>query len=284
MRLCYRERQICPVGTIPDPTAVVTCKNVYVEGIRQCIAYPPCIKDPCFGITDNCKCDYSKCIFASSAASNIRGCITPTADLFTSVSAEVFKAPPSTCVPSTTGDTKPPTTEPVDKIGAVVNTPDKVSAAIDQLNTDLNIAKTVVDVKTGANLAAEFSVIVVAIAYPEKNTDGSVKMSVLASFLPTGAVVTKVTEDHQRIYCPIIVKLLANVGGFSISDMRNTCTWTKQASVKRQTGSESETFKIDSDASSQSVSSIYGSSAGANHQTISFFLVAVLVIMSLFLF
>jgi len=222
-------------------------------------------------------------LFASSATANIRGCIAATADVFNSFSAEVLKAAPATCVkPPTTGDANPPTTtDPVDKIGEVVNTPTKVSTALEQFNSDLNTAKTTVDSTTGTALAADFTLVILALGYPSTNGDGSVKLSVLATFLPTGVLVTQVTDDHKRIYCPIIVKLLANVGGFKVTDL-GACTWSAQTTVKRTAGSQS--YEISSPANSQSVNNLYGSSSAADHQTISFFLVVVFVIMSLFLF
>jgi hypothetical protein len=267
---------LCGVGTVPDPSGPVTCKAVYAEGTRQCQAFPTCVKDNCFGTDNVCNCDLTKCIFAVSATAGIRQCVTPTTDLSNTVSAEVIRTPPSTCT------TAPPTpTEPVDKIGVAVNTPGTVSTAIDNFNTELQAAKTVTDTTTGTNLAADFSLVVVAIAVPSKNNDGSVKLSVLASFLPAG-LVTKVTDDHKRIYCPIIVKLLATIGGFKEIDM-GACTWSAQPSVKRQAAAGSpEVYTISSDANSQSVNNLYGSSAAI--QTISFFMVVVFVIMSLFLF
>jgi hypothetical protein len=217
----------------------------------------------------------------SATGTTVRTCVAATADVLNSVSATILKAAPASCVQPTTGDaTPPPPTTTVDKIGAVVNTPTKVDSALTTLNSDLATAKTTVDSQTGATLGNDFTLIVVALGYPAQNSDGSVKLSVIATFLPTGVAVTTVTDDHKRFYCPIIVKLLANVGGFKVTDL-GACTWTAQSSVKRQAASS--TYEVSSPATSQSVNNLYGSSS-AGHQTISFFLVVVFVIMSLFLF
>jgi len=187
----------------------------------------------------------------------------------------LYKEKPSIC-PATTGDTKPPTTV-VDKVAAEVNDPTKVSTALDTFKTDITTASKIIDSNTGTALAAQFSVVILAVINPTKNADGSLKLTAVASFIPLTDFVTSLTDEHKSVYCPIIKKLLANLAGFKDVDL-NDCIWSAQTSVKRQA---SDTQAISSDVNSNAVSSLQSS---AHQQTVSFFVVVALVILSLFLF
>jgi len=169
-------------------------------------------------------------------------------------------------------------------VAAEVTNPTKISTALEGFKNDITEASKTIDPATGVPKAAQFSVVVIVILNPTKNTDGTIKLSTVATFFPTTDVVKTLDADHQKIYCPIIQKLLANVGGVNVADLRD-CTWAKQTSAKRnalQGTTDDETFEIGSDIPESKFSSLAGNSF-AHKQTVSFFLVIVLVIM-LFLF
>jgi hypothetical protein len=181
---------------------------------------------------------------------------------------------------STTGATATPTTV-VDKVSTDVNDPTKVSTALDVFKADISTASTSIDPATGTSLAAQFAVVILAVINPTKNTDGSLRLTAVVTFIPVTDAVTTLTDDHKRVYCPIIKKLLASVAGFQEVDL-NDCTWSAQTSVKRQTSpAGSQTQAVSSDVNSNAVSSLQSS---AHQQTVSFFVVVALVIISLFLF
>jgi len=202
-------------------------------------------------------------------------CVSPYASVL-ALANDIIKERPA-CV-----DVKPVTDVVVDKVTTGLNDATKLSTALEAYKSDLDAAGTVIDATTGANFAKDFNSVVLAIVSPVKNSDGSLKLTALVAFIPTGDVVKLLTEDHKRIYCPIIKRLLASLAGFKEIDLTD-CAWSDQTSVKRQLPGETG---VDNKAISTNVEpgAVAALQSTAHQQTISFFLVVLLVIMSLFLF
>jgi len=214
-------------------------------------------------------------VFVSSAALNIKACVTPSTDLVNVVSGGDYK----TAKPSTCSATATPVTDVVDKVQTVISNPTTLSTALQQFASDLTALATQVDPTTGVVLGKDFTLAIVAVASPVKNADQSLTLSVLVMFIPIGSVPAP-TADHERVYCPIVIKLLAATGGFQVTDLSGVCTWTLQPSAKR--AASSSTIYSTSSTANSAVSNLYGSNAVVQSMSLIMLLV-VLVVMALLL-
>jgi len=212
-------------------------------------------------------------VFVTDATAGISKCVSTNSDLLSSVAGARATTAPASCT------TTPPPTNVVAKVETAQANPTALGAAITAFSNSLVALYSKIDPTTGVALAQDFDLVVIAVASPVMNTDNSLTLSVLITFIPTGTVQTP-TDAHKALYCPLVVNLLASTGGFSSANL-GPCQWTAQPSAKR-TASSATTYSASSNVNSTAVDNIYGTSSDGTVQAMSFLVFVVLVMMALF--
>jgi len=115
-----------------------------------------------------------------------------------------------------------------------------------------------VDPTTGVKIAAQVSIVVLGIAAPSKNSDGSYTFTITVAFIPSDASIT-VTVDHERLFCPALKGLVYDMT--KVQPTTDCVYTTRVGSVKRAIAQQSQTYDMTTTAPGPSVDAIYGSSA-----------------------
>jgi len=243
-------RTICSAGQIVDPTVAVTCM---VAG-TTCKQVVSCKADPCYTASP-CECQYSNgCTFIpSSSASAIIGTCVSAAN---SDTAAVVATPGLTAAPDSCATQSATATTPSDKITATVSSASNLDTALSNFAAAVTTLQNEVDPTTGVKIAAQVSIVVLGVATPSKNADGSYTFAITVTFIPSDPSVT-VTDQHRALYCPPLKQLIADITRVTVT---SDCTYTLLSSTKRsalQTGDQ--TYSMTTTAPGSSVDSVYGS-------------------------
>jgi len=253
----------CSPPTVVSASATYTCQAL----VDVCYKKRTCISNPCYSTDNPCNCNYDgtsagRCQFIGKMCLPV-GTSPPVSALGGStVAIDPILSRPTTCaalVPNAAGTAAvpPAPTTTSDKLAAATASPTATSDAATKLAAAITALQSSIDPVTGTPVAAQASVIILAVLSPVKNGD-TYTFKVTVDFIPTDPTVV-IGADILRVYCKT---LQAYITAITKIELTSDCTYTPVVPpVKRDISQSMTQYDMTSTAPSSSVDATYASSA-----------------------
>jgi len=226
----------CNFGQKRDVTIAPACTR---GQYGNCVLQSTCIVDTCGGLgTPVCGCNYSACLFVTSASGTYEGCFAPNSDTFRMLvnypNVTVSGVLPANCTQTAPAAPAPAPSSNctscqqatiIQNCRNTISGTDQINSAMTAFNQNQSDVRNSIDNETGTYLGRHFSLSSTVCATPTLRPDNSMDLSVVVNFIPNENVLTP-TKDHQRVFCPCVKKLVTTLGKFQDSEAANSdCTW-----------------------------------------------------------
>jgi len=223
-------------GSTVDVLATAGCPTT-PDASGNCISNFCVSNDGCLA-ANACDCDFTKCVVVNRQDATgavapfcVRASLAGSLDTsFYSVTG-TFTSRASLPNCPALGTTTPPTAT-----GSGDTTVDKINTdvAANSNTASSTAATSLAAAKVTNALASAYSVVIVAVANPVKNSAGGYDVTLYISLIPVDASFGAPTDAHLQVYCDAFVKVyVAKALNIDVSLVSATCTWTATGTSKR---------------------------------------------------